>query len=560
MSWIDWSIVAGYLIWIIVDGIRLSRRTSEMEGYLLASRSLPWWAVGLSVMATQLSAITMTSTTGQGYADGLKFVQFYFGLPIAMIILSLTLVPFFYRARVYTAYEYLEKRFDLKTRTLTALLFLISRGLSCSVIIAAPALILSIMFGWHLAWAVIAIGAPTVLYTMIGGVQAVTWTDVKQMVIVVFGIVAAVVVLILGLPEDVSVGSALHVAGAVGKMQALDFRFDLTQKYTFWSGMIGGVFLFMSYFGCDQSQVQRYLTAKSVQQGRQSLFVSAFVKIPLQALILMTGVLMFVFFLFNKGPMLFNTAPLDQIRSSPHAAGYQALEREYDAAFEARRQAAMAMAGSNDPPSRAAFVAADEAVRDVRARATALVKTATNASYADVNYVFPSFVLQHMPVGLTGLLIAAIFLAAMSSSGGELNSLATTTVIDVYRRHLRPTASDAHYLFVSKVATAMWGIFVCVAAAYAAQLGSLIEVVNRYGSYFYGSILGVFILAIVFRRTNGHGAFVGLLGGMTAVWYVATNTRWEFLWLNVVGAVAVTIVGVVVSLMTGGRKTVGAPA
>jgi SSS family solute:Na+ symporter len=554
MSLIDWLIVAAYLTWVIWDGVRRSKHTSEMEGYLLGSRSLPWWAVGLSVMATQLSAITMTSTTGLGYADGLKFVQFYFGLPIAMIILSVTVVPFFYRAKVYTAYEYLERRFDLKTRTLTAMLFLLSRGLACSVIIAAPALILSIMLGWRLAWAVLAIGAPTVLYTMIGGVQAVTWTDVKQMVIVVFGILSAVVVLILGLPKGVSLGSALHVAGAVGKMQALDFHFDLTQKYTFWSGMIGAVFLFLSYFGCDQSQVQRYLTAKSVPEGRQSLFVSAFVKIPLQALILMTGVLMFVFFLFNKGPMLFNTAPLDQVRSGPYAAQYQALEGEYDAAFEARRQAATTMAGAGGEASRAAFVAADQAVRDVRTRAAALVKTATNASYADVNYVFPSFVLQYMPVGLTGLLIAAIFLAAMSSSGGELNALATTTVIDVYRRHLKPSASDSHYLLVSKWATGLWGIFVCVAAMYAAELGSLIEVVNRYGSYFYGSILGVFILAIGVRRANGHGAFVGLIGGMTAVGYVATNTRWEFLWLNVVGAVAVTVVGMVVSELTGGPK------
>ena len=547
---IDWLVVAAYLTWVIADGLRMSRRTKEMEGYLLASRSLPWWAVGLSVMATQLSAITMTSTTGQGYADGLRFVQFYFGLPIAMIILSVTVVPFFWRARVYTAYEYLERRFDLKTRTLTAVLFLISRGLSCSVIIAAPALILSIILGWNLTLTVLAIGAPTVVYTMIGGVQAVTWTDVKQMGIVVFGILAAVVVLILGLPKGVGLGSALHVAGAAGKMQALDFHFDLTQKYTFWSGMIGAVFLFLSYFGCDQSQVQRYLTAKSVQQGRQSLFVSAFVKIPLQALILLTGVLVFVFFLFNKGPMLFNSAPLEAIKSGPRAAEYSAIEREYDAAFEIRRQAASTLAGRDDDSSRAAFLAADQTVRDVRARASSLVKDATHASYADVNYVFPSFVLNYMPAGLTGLLIAAIFLAAMSSSGGELNSLATTTVIDVYRRHIEPDADDSHYLLVSKLATAGWGVFVCIAAVYAVQLGSLIEVVNRYGSYFYGSILGVFILAIGVKRANGHGAFAGLIAGMVAVGLVAEYTKVEFLWLNVVGALAVTVVGMIVSEMT----------
>jgi len=552
LSWIDWAVVAGYLVWVVSDGVRMSKRTNEMEGYLLASRSLPWWAVGLSVMATQLSAITMVSTTGQGYAEGMKFVQFYFGLPIAMIILSVTAVPFFWRAKVYTAYEYLERRFDSKTRTLTAFLFLLSRGLSCSVIIAAPSVILSIVLGWNLTLTVLAIGAPTVIYTMVGGVQAVTWTDVKQMAVIVGGILAAVIVLIVGLPDGMSVGSALHLAGAVGKTQALDFRFDLTEKYTIWSGLIGGLFLSLSYFGCDQSQVQRYLTAKSVKEGRQSLFMSAYVKIPLQALILLTGVLMFVFFLFNKGPMLFNGAPLEQVRTGARAAEYQTLEREYDGAFETRRQAAVALASSdgNDQATLQSFVAADAGLVAVRKRATALVKDATKADYDDVNYVFPNFVIEHMPVGLVGLLIAAIFAAAMSSIAAELNSLATATVIDVYKRHMKPEAADSHYLLVSKLATAGWGVFACVAAVYAAQLGSLIEVVNRFGSYFYGSILGVFILAIGIKRANGHGAFVGLIAGMATVWVVATYTAVVFLWLNVVGAVVVTVVGLLVSELT----------
>ncbi len=558
MSSIDWAIVAGYLLWVIVDGVRMSKRTTEMDGYLLASRSLPWWAVGLSVMATQLSAITMVSTTGQGYAEGMKFVQFYFGLPIAMIILSVTAVPFFWRAKVYTAYEYLEGRFDSKTRTLTAFLFLLSRGLSCSVIIAAPSLILSIVLGWNLTMTVLAIGVPTVIYTIVGGVQAVTWTDVKQMAIIVTGILAAVVVLILGLPDGMSVGTALHLAGAVGKTQALDFSFDLSEKYTFWSGLIGGLFLSLSYFGCDQSQVQRYLTARSVKEGRQSLFMSAYFKIPLQALILLTGVLMFVFFLFNKGPMLFNSAPLAQVKAGARGAEYQALEGEYDRTFESRRRAATALAATGGAAAadaeaaRQAFVAADAGLNDVRRRATSLVGEATNTSYADVNYVFPTFVIEHMPLGLVGLLIAAIFAAAMSSIAAELNSLATATVIDVYRRHVKPVAEDSHYLMVSKLATAGWGVFACVAAVYAAQFGSLIEVVNRFGSYFYGSILGVFILAIVVKRANGHGAFAGLIGGMAAVWAVATFTTVAFLWLNVVGAVVVTVIGVLVSAATGG--------
>jgi Na+/proline symporter len=550
MSVVDWLIVAAYLVWVVWDGVRLSRNTHEVEGYLLAGRSLPWWAVGLSVMATQLSAITMTSTTGQGYADGMRFVQFYLGLPIAMIILSVTVVPFFWRAKVYTAYEYLERRFDLKTRTLTAVLFLISRGLSCSVIVAAPAVILSIVLGWNLTLTVLAIGAPTVIYTMIGGVQAVTWTDVKQMAVIVSGIVAAVIVLVARLPDGIGLGSALHVAGAVGRTQALDFTFDIHETYTFWSGLIGGLFLSLSYFGCDQSQVQRYLTAKSVNEGRHSLYMSAFVKIPLQALILLTGVLMFVYFVFHPSPLLFNDAPVARIEATGHGAEYSALQAEYVHAYQQRREAAAAMAAADDMSSRQAFVAADAAVNDVRTRAVALVKDATgDASWTDVNYVFPTFVVRHMPIGLVGLIIAAIFAAAMSSIAAELNALATATVIDVYKRLLRPVATDAHYLFISKWATAAWGAFACSMAVFAARLGSLIEVVNRYGSYFYGSLLGVFILALGVRRANGHGAFVGLVAGMAAVAYVASRSV-AYLWLNVVGAVVVTVVGTLVSLFT----------
>ena len=554
MSLFDWAIVAFYLIWVTWDGIRLSRRSQGVDGYFLAGRSLPWWAVGLSVMATQLSAITMTSTTGQGYADGMRFVQFYFGLPIAMIILSVTVVPFFYRAKVYTAYEYLEGRFDLKTRTLTSVLFLISRGLSCSVIVAAPAVILSIVLGWNLTLTVLAIGVPTVIYTMVGGVQAVTWTDVKQMVIIIAGIVAAVVVLVWRLPEGISLSSALHVAGVAGRTQALDFTFDVSQSYTFWSGLIGGLFLSMSYFGCDQSQVQRYLTAKSVEEGRHSLYMSAFVKIPLQALILLTGVLMFVYFVFHPGPMLFNRAPMDRIEASPRAAEFRALEAEFATAYEQRRLAGDALGvsaetGPVDPQARQQFLAADQTVREVRGRAVSLVKDVTgDAAWTDVNYVFPTFVVEHMPIGFVGLIIAAIFAAAMSSIAAELNSLATATVIDIYKRLMVPDASDQRLLTMSKAATAAWGLFACVMAVYSARLGSLIEVVNRYGSYFYGSLLGVFILALGVRRANGHGAFVGLLAGMAAVWYVATNFSIAYLWLNVVGAVVVTFVGLTVSL------------
>ena len=452
MHRVDWLVVAAYLVWIVWDGIRKTHSTHDLDGYLLAKRSLPWWAVGLSVMATQLSAVTLVGATGQGYADGMRFVQFYFGLPIAMIILSLTLVPFFYRARVYTAYEYLEKRFDAKTRTLASLLFLLSRGLSCGVIIAAPAVILSIVLDWNITLTIIAIGLPTALYTIVGGVQAVTWTDVKQMVVIIAGVFAAVIALLVGLPDDVSVGGALQVAGAAGRLNTVDFTFDWSQTYTFWSGLLGGLFLMLSYFGCDQSQVQRYLTAKSVDEGRQSLLMSAYFKIPLQALVLLSGVLVFVFYLFNQPPMLFNDKHAKAIAESPRASEYQQLEAEFTAAFAERRAASVTFAAAGADQggtARAAFHAADSVVKDIRGRAAALVLEVTDDQMykgktgdtpaPDVNYVFPTFITTKLPIGIVGLMIAAIFAAAMSSIAAELNSLATSTVIDIYRRHLQPS-------------------------------------------------------------------------------------------------------------------------
>ena len=569
MHALDWLVVAAYLVWIVWDGIRRSHATHELQGYFLANRSLPWWAVGLSVMATQLSAITLVGATGQGYADGMRFVQFYFGLPLAMIVLSVTLVPFFHQARVYTAYEFLEKRFDSKTRTLASLLFLMSRGLSCGVIIAAPAVILSIVLGWNLTLTILAIGLPTGLYTIIGGVQAVTWTDVKQMVVIVAGVVAAVGGLLWGLPGDVSIGGALHAAGAAGRLNAVDFTFDWNQTYTFWSGLLGGFFLMLSYFGCDQSQVQRYLTARSVDEGRQSLLMSAFFKIPLQALVLLTGVLVFVFYLFNQPPMLFNPKHADTIRQSARAVEYRQLEDEFVRAFDARRGASTTLASRpGDTLARAAFLQADGTLQDVRRRAAGLVHEVTgddaysgrtgDTPAADVNYVFPTFITTRLPIGLVGLLIAAIFAAAMSSIAAELNSLATSTVIDIYRRHLKPEENDTHYLRVSRIATGFWCVFACVAATFAAGLGSLIEVVNRFGSFFYGSLLGVFVLALAFRRTNGHGAFLGLIVGMAAVAIFAAHPATKnvsFLWHNPVGMVVVVAVGMLVSSVTGGRPS-----
>ena len=559
MHWLNWLIVITYLTYVVWDGVRRSKRTRELEGYFLANRSLPWWAVGLSVMATQLSAITMIGTTGQGATDGLRFVQFYFGLPVAMVILGVTLVPFLHGAKVYTAYEYLERRFDAKTRSLTALLFLLSRGMSCGAIISAPAIVFSAVFGWSMWTSVALIGIPTVIYTMIGGVQAVTWVDVKQMVIIVFSILAIVVVLLVKLP--VSPVDALQIAGAAGRMQAFDFSFSLDNTYTFWSGIIGGTFLMLSYFGTDQSQVQRYLTARSVDEARSSLLMSAYWKIPLQALILLVGVLVFVFFLFQRPPLLWNPDHDRRVREEAPAE-YAALESRFVGEYTAREMAARSIAAmSPDTAGRMidVFRAHERQLTEVRTEALALANRVTGQPARDVNYIMPRFVIEYLPVGLVGLFIAAVLAAAMSSIAAELNSLATASVIDFYRRWVRPEAPDAHFLAVGKLATGFWGLFACSVALYAASLGSLIEVVNRFGSFFYGSILGVFLLAMI-PGTRGWGAFVGLLAGMSAVAAVAFGApSVSFLWHNVVGAVTVVVVGLLFGRSSGGIAESRAP-
>jgi SSS family transporter len=552
---INWIVVGVYVLYVVVDGVRRTKGTDKLEGYLLANRSLPWWAVGLSVMATQLSAVTMIGTTGQGATDGLRFVQFYFGLPVAMVILGVTLVPFLHGSGVFTAYEYLEKRFDARTRSLTSFLFLISRGMSAGTIMAAPAVVFSAIFGWPLTWTVALIGIPTVLYTMVGGVQAVAWADVKQMVLIVFALLAMVVVLLLKMP--VNPDEALQIAGATGRLRVFDFSFNLTDTYTFWSGLIGGTFLMLSYFGTDQSQVQRYLAARSVNEARSSLLMSAYWKIPLQALVLLVGVLVFVYYQFQAPPLLYNPAHEAEVRAERGAA-YSALEQEYQTSFSLREEAALAVAdaGRGSATAEAAMGAFREREADlqrVRTVALGMAEEVTGQSSRDVNYIIPRFVLSELPIGLAGLFIAGVLAAAMSSIAAELASLSTASVIDFYRRWFRPDADDDHYLQVSKWATGFWGLFACFVAVYAATLGSLIEVVNRFGSFFYGSILGVFLLAMV-PRARGAGAFFGLIAGMgvvAAVTFGAPSV--SFLWHNVIGAVTVLIVGVLLGSFGSGE-------
>jgi SSS family transporter len=544
---INWIIVVGYLAYVVIDGLRRSKNTDTVEGYFLAKKSLPWWVVGLSVMATQLSAVTMIGTTGQGATDGLRFVQFYFGLPLAMVILGVTLVPFLHGAKVYTAYEYLERRFDAKTRSLTSFLFLLSRGMSCGAIIAAPSVVFSAVFGWPLTWSVALIGIPTIAYTMVGGVQAVAWADVKQMVLIVFALVAMVVVLLLKMP--ISPDEAFQIAGATGRLQVFDFSFTVTDDYTFWSGVIGGTFLMLSYFGTDQSQVQRYLTARSIGEARTSLLMSAYWKIPLQALVLIVGVLVFVYYQFQAPPLLYNPAHESQVQAE-RGAEYDALEAQYGDAFTLREDAARIAAASEGAAAAAAmetFLAREADIGVIRDEALTLAEEVTGESSRDVNYIIPRFVLSELPIGLAGLFIAGVLAAAMSSIAAELNSLSSVTVIDFYRRWFRREGSDAHFLTVSKLATAFWGLFACFIATKAATLGSLIEVVNRFGSFFYGSILGVFLLAMV-AGVRSTGAFFGLIAGMAtvaAVNFGAPEVSW--LWHNVIGAVTVLAVGITVS-------------
>jgi Na+/proline symporter len=449
-------------------------------------------------------------------------------------------VPLIRGAKVFTAYEYLERRFDAKTRSLTAFLFLLSRATSCGAIISAPAVVFSAVFGWPIGWCVVLIGVPTIFYTMIGGVQAVTWVDVRQMYLIVGALIAVVITLLVKIP--VSPGAALHIAGAAGRMRAFDFSFSLTNTYTFWSGVIGGTFLMLSYFGTDQSQVQRYLSSRSVNEARTSLLVSAYWKIPLQALVLMVGVLVFVFFQFERPPMLFNPAHERAVREGKPAE-YASLAGRFAAEVAGRDTAARALAKSDDAAAVAAYRSRNARVDSVRAEALDLAHQVTGQPSKDANYIIPRFATTYLPFGMSALFIAAVIAAAMNAIAAELASLSTASVIDFYRRWYRPEGTDEHFLTVSRAATGLWGIFAMFVAARSVSLGSLIETVNRYGSFFYGSILGVFLLAMI-KRAKPLGAFVGLIAGMATVAAVNFGAPdVSFLWHNVIGAVTVVIVG-----------------
>jgi len=553
MRLLDWGVLIGALSFIVLYGLYRSRGPTTVNSYLLAGRTMPWYAMGLSIMATQASAVTFISTTGQAYVDGMRFVQFYFGLPIAMVILAATAVPVFHRTKVYTAYEYLEKRFDAKTRTLVGLIFLIQRGLGVGIALAAPAIVLTVLLGWPDRLTTFVMGAVVITYTVLGGIKAVTWTDVQQMMILFAGLFVALGTAVWLLPHGVSFHDAVSLAGAAGKLNAVDFSFDLKNPFNFWSGLIGGTFLFLSYFGTDQSQVQRYLTGKSIAQSRLSLIFNAGAKIPMQFLILFTGAMVFVFYIYERPPLLFQPVELKRIQSVP---AYRSIEDRYQRAFEQRKEAAGRLLEARRTGDRTAGArslaeyrnaqAGIDAARDQGGR---LVQAATGSSrFNDANYVFLTFVTRYMPAGIVGLILAAIFGAAITSIAGEINSLATVSVIDLYRRHVRKSAPDRHYLWASRAATAFWGCYAVMFAQYGKNLGSLVVAVNMVGSLFYGGMLGVFVLAFAFPRVRGNAAFLGVLAGEAAIFYAHFATEVSFLWYNVIGCLVVVGTGLLLSL------------
>lgn len=549
MSVIDWAVLIGTIAFIVIYGIYKNRHVETSASYLKGD-DLRWPTIGLSIMATQASAITFLSVPGQAYEDGMRFIQFYFGLPIAMVIISAVIVPIYYKLNVFTAYEYLERRFDTKTRVLGAFLFLVQRGLAAGISIYAPAIILSSLLGWSLNLTCLVLGLAVIVYTVTGGAKAVSQTHRQQMAVIIAGIIIAALVITWRLPDDIGVTTAAGLAGALGRMNVVDFSFDPDTRYTFWSGITGGLFLALSYFGTDQSQVQRYLGGRSITESRLGLLFNGILKIPMQFLILFIGILVFVFYLFTAPPVFFNQPAEAKVRATAYADEYAAVEARWTEAFTERRAAAVALAAHLDEGTDA--TAAEETLRatharmdGIRAEAKAVIKAAVpDAELKDSDYIFVSFVLRYLPSGLIGLLLAVILSAAMSSTSSELNALGSTTVVDLYRRLIRPDADDRHTLIASKVATAFWGAVAVAFASFAALLDNLIQAVNILGSIFYGTILGIFLVAFFVRWVRGTPVFLAALIAQAGVIALYFSTDIGYLWFNVIGCVGVMAVAI----------------
>lgn len=533
----------GTLLAIVSYGIWKTRHVKTSRSYLRGDDDLQWWTIGLSIMATQASAITFLSTPGQAFADGMRFVQFYFGMPIAMVFLCIVVLPIYYRLKVYTAYEFLENRFDLKTRTLTAILFLISRGLATGLTIYAPSIILSAIMGWPLNLTIFLMGIFVIFYTVMGGTKAVSVTQRQQMVVILSGMFIAAAILVFKLPEDISFGNAVSLAGKMGKLNTVDFNFDWDNRYNFWTGMFASVFLFLSYFGTDQSQVQRYLSGKSLKESRIGLLFNGLLKVPMQFLILFVGILVFVFFQFNRPPVHFNNANLERLEGTAAEARLQELDQEHAILFETQQAEMRELIAANEQGNEAAVAASQaqlQAYREqdqaIRAEVKELITAqAPEAQTNDRDYVFLTFVINYLPIGIVGLLLAVIFSAAWSSTASELSALSTTTVVDIYRRSFVKNATDRHYLNASKVFTIIWGAIALCFAVIADLFENLIQAVNIIGSLFYGVILGIFFVAFFMKKVKGTATFIAALIGELVVLGVFFLGDIAFLWLNLIG-------------------------
>jgi len=555
VSTVDWIVMLGFLAFVVIYGVIKTKGTKDVDSFLRAGRKTPWWTITLSIMATQASAITFLSTPGQAYVDGMRFVQFYLGLPIAMIILSITAVPLYNKLNVYTAYEYLEKRFDLKNRTLGSVLFLTQRGLAAGFTIYAPALILSVILGWQLDITIFLIGFAVILYTTVGGSVAVNKTHIHQMIIITVGMFSSFVMIYFLLPDDISVIDAAYVAGKLGKLNAIDFSFDLSNRYTFWTGIIGGTFLMLSYFGTDQSQVQRYLAGSSIAESRMGLLVNGLVKVPMQFIILFIGAMVFVLYQFVTPPLFFNPVEEQNVKNSIYSEEYFDLEKDYEQLNVEKREKIREMLSAIDNGSEIEItektndvLAKQEEAAIVREKAIDLIKeTNPDADTNDTNFIFITYITTFLPIGLIGLVLAAILSASMSSTSAELNALASTTVIDIYKRMIKKDGTDSHYLKVSKVSTILWGAYAIVFALFASKLGSLVEAVNILGSLVYGTILGIFLVAFYLKKVGGNATFYAALIAELAILYCYLFTSIPFLWYNVIGCLLVIILAVILN-------------
>jgi SSS family transporter len=548
MHIVDWIVLIGTILFIVVYGMWKTRKTDNVESYLMGDRDLKWWTIGLSIMATQASGITFLSTPGQAYENGMGFIQFYFGLPIAMVILSVFFLPIFYNLKVFTAYEYLEQRFDLKTRTLTASLFLLQRGLAAGLTIYAPSIIMAKILNWNLGWTNLAIGGVVIIYTVIGGSKAVSETQQQQMTIILIGLFVALFTVIWKLPEGVSFRDSVKVASQLGKMNIVDFTFNPQSRYNFWSGMLGGTFLFLSYFGTDQSQVQRYLSGKTLTESRLGLLFNGILKVPMQFTVLFVGMMVFMFYQFNLSPIHFNSDNVTQLKGTAYEQKFVDLETQHNQLFEQKKQGIYEMVSANHSGDKAALSIAQNKVEQIilqdkklRTEAESVIHANTpDAETKDTDYVFITFVMNHLPIGIIGLLIAVIFAAAMSSISSEINALATTTIIDVYRRSFVKNASDNHYFHASMAFTVIWGILALAFAALASLFDNLIQAVNIIGSIFYGVILGIFLVAFFFKSIKGKAVFMSAIVSEIIVITLFFADKWgyfpmAFLWLNLIG-------------------------